>query len=101
MSPRKRILRELSRARGESGSAYTRPSTIPGFSRAPDRYQRAVNELLKDRLLEGRPDEEGRMAIAINEHKMDHVRRELRPFWARPALWAAVMVAVATAVMTV
>jgi len=88
MSPKKTILRELSRAGAEQ---YTRPSTITGFSTAPDKYQKAVNELLRSRLLEGRPDEEGHMAIAINEHRRKDVDRELRPVWAHPAVWAAVV----------
>ena len=92
MSPRKTILRELSRTGTEN---YTRPSTIPGFSTAPDKYQKAVNELLQDRLVEGRKDDEGHMAIAINEHRRKEVARELRPVWAHPAVWAAVVVLVA------
>ncbi len=75
---------------------YTRPPEITGFAREPDKYQKAVNQLLSDRLIEGRKDEEGRMAIAINEHKMAEVRRELRPVWANPLLWAG-LAAVAVA----
>lgn len=90
MSPRKTILRELS-----NQNAYTRPSTIPGFSQAPEKYQQAVNALLRDRLLEGRKDEEGHMTIAINEHRRADVRKELRPIWAHPAVWVAVVVMVA------
>lgn len=89
MSPRKTILRELAQT---SSSAYTRPSTIPGFDTAPDKYQKAVNELLQDRLVEGRKDEEGHMAIALNEHRRKDIDRELRPVWAHPAVWAAVAV---------
>jgi len=88
MSPKKTILRQLSQTGAQQ---YTRPSSITGFSSAPDKYQKAVNELLSARLLEGRPDEEGHMAIAINEHRRKDVDRELRPVWAHPALWAAVV----------
>lgn len=95
MSPRKTILRELSQPRTANGSAYTRPSTIKGFSEAPEKYQKAVNELLQARLVEGRKDDQGHMTIAINEHRLQEVRRELRPVWARPAVWAAIAVLVA------
>jgi hypothetical protein len=92
MSPRKTILRELSRQHQEHGSqALKRPSEIPDFGEAPEKYQSAVNRLLQERLIEGRKDGEGRMALALNDHR----KRKLRPFWARPAMWAAlVLVAV-------
>ena len=91
MSPTKTILRELQRAHEESlGAALVRPASIPGFAADPDRFQKAVNELLKDRLIEGRKDEEGRMAVALNAHRLTDVRRVLRPAWAHPAVWAAV-----------
>jgi hypothetical protein len=94
MAPRKTILRALAGA--ESGAAsFTRPSSIPGFSEAPEKYQKAVNELLSARLLEGRKDADGNMTIALNEHRRADVRRELRPLWARPALWAVVAAVVA------
>lgn len=92
MSPKKTILRELSRS-GEN--QYTRPSTLPGYNQAPDKYQKAVNELLSERLLEGRKDDEGHMAIAINQHRRKDVDRQIRPVWAHPAVWAAVLVIVA------
>jgi hypothetical protein len=93
MSPTKTILRELRRAHEENpGTAFVRPATIPGFAADPDRFQRAVNDLLKDRLIEGRKDEEGRMAVALNAHRLADVKRRLRPAWAHPALWAAVAV---------
>jgi len=92
MSPTKTILRELQRAHQEhAGTAFVRPATIPGFAADPDRYQKAVNELLKRRLIEGRKDENGRMAVALNVHRMADVRRHLRPAWAHPAVWAAML----------
>jgi len=96
MSPRKTILRELSRQYREHGSeSLKRPSEIQGFGEAPEKYQSAVNRLLQDRLVEGRKDGEGRMALALNEHRIGDVKRELRPLWARPAMWAVlVLVAV-------
>jgi len=95
MSPRKTILKELSRAETPTGPTYSRPSSIPGFSEAPEKYQKAVNELLQARLLEGRKDDDGYMTIAINEHRRQDVRREIRPIWAHPALWTVIVVLVA------
>ncbi|MDP2958332.1 MAG: hypothetical protein Q8N53_18030 [Longimicrobiales bacterium] len=94
MSPKKTILSALSRTHEESqGAAFTRPAAIPGFSAEPDRFQKAVNELLKDRLIEGRRDQDGHMAVALNAHRLADVRRHLRPAWAHPALWATALVA--------
>ncbi|MBM4185141.1 MAG: hypothetical protein FJ207_13145 [Gemmatimonadetes bacterium] len=99
MSTKKRILRDLALAH-EPGTpfSFVRPADISGYSGAPFRYQEAVNELLRDRLIEGRTDAEGRLAIALNEHRMDEVRRALKPLWAHPALWAGVPIATAMAV---
>lgn len=97
MTPRKTILKELSRADSDAGVTYVRPSAIPGFSDRPEKYQKAVNELLKDRLLEGRPDDEGHMAIAINRHRQADVEKELRPVWAKPGLWLTIFVLAAAA----
>lgn len=94
MSPRKTILRELSRSYDADGTPdFRHPATISGFEREPERFQKAVNQLLSDRLIEGRKDEQGRMAIAINGHKLPQVRKELRPIWANPLLWAGVAAA--------
>ena len=98
MSPRKTILRELARVEREVGAGtLTRPASIPGFDQRPSHYQKAVNKLLVDRLIEGRPDDEGRMALSLNHHRLPEVRRELRPVWANPRLWltAAALVLVA------
>ena len=99
MSPKKRILRELVLAH-EPGTpfSFVRPSDIPGYGDTPARYQGAVNDLLKERLIEGRTDGEGRLSIGLNEHRIDDVRRALRPMWARPAVWAAAAVLVMVAV---
>ncbi len=99
MSPKKRILRELALVH-EPGTTFSfvRPADIPGYAEKPERFQGAVNELLKDRLIEGRTDAEGRMSIGLNEHRMDEVRRTLRPVWARPAVWAAVAIVVGVGV---
>jgi hypothetical protein len=92
MSPKKTILRTLAAAYEIGGAVYTRPASIPGFSADPERFQKAVNELLRDRLIEGRKDDEGHMAVAINVHRLADVKRQLRPAWARPAVWAAAVV---------
>ena len=86
-SLRKHILREL------SNSAFVRPSDLPGYGRAPDRYQAAVNELLRERLIEGRPDGDGRMSIALNAHRLADVREALRPPWTRWSTWVVVAAA--------
>jgi hypothetical protein len=86
MSPKKTILRALSDRQGpEAGNARVRPSTIPGFHEAPEKFQQTINALLKERLIEGERDEEGRMAISLNTHREKDVRRMLRPVWAHPA----------------
>ena len=88
MSPRKTILRELDQLHTDEGnSRYARPSSMPGFGRQPSKYREAVNGLLKERLIDGMKDEEGRMAIALNPHRLATVRRELRPWFARPMIW--------------
>jgi hypothetical protein len=97
MSPRKTILRELSRAQPHDGEgpSFTRPSSIAGFAEQPDKYQKAVNDLLQARLVEGRRDAQGHMTIALNQHRMSDVRRELRPLWARPTVWVVIVLLVA------
>lgn len=90
MSPKKTILKELSRASTGPESRPVRPSSLPGWSERPEQFQKAVNELLQARLVEGRKDPEGHMAITLNEHRRGDVERMLRPVWARPAVWAAV-----------
>ncbi len=94
MSPKKTILRELTRTHENSGGAgHARPASIPGFSQQPEKYQKAVNELLQARLIEGRKDEAGHMTIAVNAHRLPDVRRELRPVWSHPAVWSVVLLA--------
>jgi hypothetical protein len=90
MSAKKHILREIELV-GEPGTtyAYVRPADLPGYQTAPERYQAAVNELLRERLIEGRADADGRMSIALNAQRIADVRKALRPVWARPTVWAA------------
>ena len=91
MSPRKTILRELDQLHSdETGGRYARPSTMPGFGEQPSKFQEAVNGLLTERLIDGKKDDEGRMAIALNPNKIETVRKELRPWFSRPAIWLGV-----------
>lgn len=96
MSPKKTILRELERAwRERPASPFVRPSALPGYPERAGRYQSAVNQLLQSRLVEGRKDDQDRMTIALNAHRLSDVRRELRPLWAKPAVWAIVAIVLA------
>lgn len=89
MSPKKTILKTLAGQHVSAGPGIlTRPATIPGFQAQPDKYQRAVNNLLQERLIEGRTDPEGRLAITLNAHRLTDVKKELRPFWFHPAFVA-------------
>ena len=92
MSPKKAILTALKGASDvrQTGS-HVRPPTIPGYRERPEQYQQAVNELLQARLVEGRKDAEGRLTIALNEHRRHEVERMLRPLWTKPAVWALVV----------
>jgi len=101
MTPKNTIPRELSRQYETTGGEYTRPGEIPGFSQQPEKYQKAVNELLSARLVSGHKDDDGNMAIALNAGRLKEVKRALRPVWAHPAVWVAVVIAlVLTAVTT-
>ena len=92
MSPKRSILRELG-----SAHAPIHPSQVPGFTAQPDKYQQAVNELLRDRLIEGHRDDGGRMAIRINEARRHDVERQLRPAWTKVAIWVALLGAIVAA----
>lgn len=94
MSARTMILRELS-ARHERGDlGYLRPAAINGFTDQPSRYQEAVNQLLQERLINGTKDDEGRLAIGLNTHRIAEVKKELRPVYARAGVWVACLVVV-------
>lgn len=99
MSPRKTILRELARRYESAGDdPFTRPDEISGFSEKPEKYQKAVNELLQARLLEGRKDAEGRMALAVNKARLGDVRKEIRPLWMSPVAWVAALAILVVAI---
>lgn len=90
MSPKKKILRTLKNQEAATGgNGSVRPSTIPGFSESPEKFQQTINALLKDRLIEGMKDPEGHMAISLNAHRARDIQRQLRPLWAHPILLAA------------
>lgn len=101
MSPKKTILKTLAAQQADDGAGkLVRPTTIPGFSREPEKYQRTINALLKERLIEGAKDPEGHLAISLNAHRARDIRRELRPLWARPAFLALFALFAAAAGMT-
>jgi hypothetical protein len=99
MSPKKAILRTLFDHHSEEGpERLVRPPSIPGFGETPEKYQRTINGLLKDRLIEGVRDGDGHLAISLNPHRIHDVRRALRPFWVHPGFVAlAVILAVVAA----
>ena len=93
MSPKKAVLKALSEKDQTQGPGLlVRPSTIPGFNQEPERFQRTINDLLRERLIEGMKDPEGHLAISLNPHRMGDVRRELRPVWAHPGVMALVVI---------
>ena len=96
MSPRKTILAELNKIQSTADAQPTAPSTLRGFSGNETKYQQAVNDLLKDRLINGQKGTAGSMEIAINPARIADVRKELRPFFLRPAFLAATVLIVAT-----
>jgi hypothetical protein len=101
MSPKRTILKTLSDRQDGNGSVkLVRPSTIPGFQQAPEKYQQSINALLKDRLIEGIKDAEGHMAISLNTQRAGEIRKVLRPVWAHPAVLALLALFAAVAGMT-
>lgn len=98
MTAKKAILKALSdRQKGTDPSTPIRPSTIPGFQDAPEKYQQTINLLLKDRLIEGVKDPEGHMAISLNTHRAKDVQKVLRPVWAHPAVLGLIGLSAAAA----
>jgi hypothetical protein len=99
MSARTVILRELNKRHQNGGNGYTRPGSIAGYAEKPSNYQEAVNKLLAERLINGTKDEEGRLAIALNAHRIADVEKELRPWYARATTWMAAVGAAAVIVV--
>ncbi len=101
MSPRKSILKALTNREKVGGpGTQLRPSAIPGFQQGPEKYQKAINALLKDRLIEGIRDPEGHLAISLNAHRAREVRKILRPIWAHPAVLTLLALVAAAAGMS-
>jgi hypothetical protein len=89
MSPKKAILRTLFDRHSEEGQErLVRPPSIPGFDQTPEKFQKTINDLLKDRLIEGVRDGDGHMALSLNPHRIQDARRALRPVWAHPGFLA-------------
>jgi hypothetical protein len=98
MSPKKTILKTLAQHRGEGGTPTpVRPANIPGFEEAPGKFQQTINDLLKDRLIEGAKGPDGHMAISLNSHREKDIRRALRPLWAHPGVLALLALSAALA----
>ena len=94
MTPRKTILRELDRLHTTRGpDATTAVKALPGFDSENPKFTAAVNRLLQDRLVNGLKGEDGAMALSLNASRMREVKRELRPWYAHPGVWALLMTA--------
>ena len=101
MTSKKVILKALSeKQKGSEPDTPIRPSTLPGFKDAPEKYQQTINILLKDRLIEGVKDPEGHMAISLNAHRARDVEKVLRPVWAHPAVLGLLCLSAAAAGFT-
>jgi hypothetical protein len=85
----------LDRHRRASAGEYKRPADNAGFGKEPAKYQAAINTLLQERLINGRKDEEGRLAIKINDDRLADVTKALRPPFARLVLLLAILAVVA------
>lgn len=98
MSPKKTILRTLSEHEVNTGPGTPiRPAAIPGFRNSPEKFQKTINLLLKDRLIEGVRDPEGHLAISLNSQRQKDVKRALRPAWAHPGFLALATILIAAA----
>lgn len=90
MSRRRKILRALERFHREQGDdAYTSPQALAGFDRSDPRDTAALNGLLQDRLIRGTTGADGTMAIAVARGRLAEVRRQIRPWYGRPLVWAS------------
>ena len=88
MTPRKTILRELAEA---PPGGYTRPNEITGFEARAPKYREAVNALLRDQLITGTQDQDGRLVVALRPERLPQVQKELRPWFAAPVVWGSVL----------
>lgn len=92
MSPRKHILRHLQKVYRQNPTELTTTRSIAGFDPGDPKHTQAVNQLLKDRLINGQKAPDGGMAISLNPGNMAAVQRALRPWYANPAVWALLVV---------
>lgn len=92
MSPRKHILRHLREVHRQNPGELTPARSIEGFDPGDPRHTQAINQLLKDRLINGQKAPDGGMAISLNPGNMAAIHRALRPWYANPAIWAALLV---------
>ncbi len=99
MSPKKTVLRHLTELHEETGAEqYTHPGDIRGFDPEDSRCKEAVNQLLRDRYINGRKGPDGGMVIALNVTRLRDVRREIRPWFATPLLWVGIALIAATGI---
>ena len=99
MSPKKTVLRHLTELHEENGAEqYTHPGDIQGFDPEDSRCKEAVNQLLRDRYINGRKGADGGMVIALNVTRLRDVRREIRPWFATPLLWVGIVLIAATGI---
>jgi len=88
MSPTKNILRQLERVHEKTPGEFTAPRSLTGFDPADPKHTQAMNQLLRDRLINGVKAEDGGMAIALNTGNIGAVNKALRPWYASPGVWA-------------
>ena len=93
MSPRKHILRHLQQVHSRNPGQLTPARGIQGFDPADPKHTQAMNQLLKDRLINGQKADDGGMAISLNPGNLAAVHRALRPWYAHPAVWTAAVLA--------
>ena len=92
MSPKKTILRELDlHHRRQGADQYISPGALAGFDRNDPRHRAALNQLLHQRLIRGTTGPDGAMVIALSPQRLGDVRRMVRPWQLRPAVWAAAL----------
>lgn len=92
MSPRKNILRQLEKSHRSQPGQLTRARDLSGFDPEDPKHTKAMNQLLKDRLINGMKAEDGGMALQLNSGNIAAVKKALRPWYLSPAFWAAALV---------
>ena len=92
MSPRKNILRQLEKTHQQAPGRMTAATSIDGFDPEDPKHTQAMNQLLRDRLINGMKADDGGMAIQLNTGNLSAVRRALRPWYMSPAFWTLLVV---------